>query len=103
MTLELLYSSHLKNRLRLRNIRDSLPREIIETASGHFLDSETRYYVAVKMVNLHGKMRDVMVAYALERECIKVITIHPMKRGQKNNRIESGRWIPVHEEFSNLL
>lgn len=46
MTLELVYSTHLKNRLRLRNIRDSLPHEIIETASGHFLDSETRYFMS---------------------------------------------------------
>lgn len=102
-TLRLVYSTHLKNRLRLRNIPDSLPREIVETASEHFLDNETSYYVATKMVNLHGKIREMMVAYATERDCIKVITIHPVKRGQKNNTIESGRWIPIHEKFSNLL
>jgi hypothetical protein len=38
------------------------------------------------------KERDVMVAYNFEGGDVKLLTIHPLKEGQKENRIKSGRW-----------
>ena len=42
--------------------------------------------------DLYGKPREVMVAYVIEGDCVKLLTIHPLKEGQKENRIVSGRW-----------
>ncbi len=33
-----------------------------------------------------------MIAYKEEESWIKIITIHPLKEGQKGKRITSGRW-----------
>lgn len=33
-----------------------------------------------------------MVAYKQEGDEIRLLTIHPLKDGQKANRIQSGRW-----------
>jgi hypothetical protein len=41
---------------------------------------------------MYGKERDIMVAYKYEGENVKLLTIHPLKEGQKENRIKSGRW-----------
>jgi len=34
----------------------------------------------------------VRVAYKHEEVDVKLLTIHPLKEGQKDNRIKSGRW-----------
>ncbi|MBI2471809.1 MAG: hypothetical protein HYV59_11300 [Planctomycetes bacterium] len=39
-----------------------------------------------------GKIKEIMVAYLVEEDCAKLLTIHPLKVGQKENRIKSGRW-----------
>jgi len=43
-------------------------------------------------VVLYGKAREVMVAYIQEQDAIVLLTIHPLKEGQKENRIKAGRW-----------
>jgi len=50
-----------------------------------------RYYVAVGRAVLYDKVRDIMIAYDIAGEDVKFLTIHPLKKGQKENRIESGR------------
>jgi hypothetical protein len=49
----------------------------------------------VNKVRLYGKMREVMVAYILEGDTAKIVTIHPLKEKQKENRIKMGRWRKV--------
>ncbi len=41
---------------------------------------------------IYGKMREVMVAYDIIEETVTLLTIHPLKEGQKENRVKSGRW-----------
>jgi hypothetical protein len=41
---------------------------------------------------INGKMREVMVAYDIDQQTVKLLTIHPLKQGQKENRIKAGRW-----------
>jgi len=41
---------------------------------------------------LKRKNNDIMVPYRHEDVDIKLLTIHPLKEGQKENRIQSGRW-----------
>lgn len=86
------YTEHLKNRLKLRNIEEAMPRMIVETSGEHFVDVMTGNLVVTGNVELYGKTRNVMVAYVVEDECMYLLTIHPLKDGQKESRIGNGRW-----------
>ena len=88
----IIYSQHIENRLRLRRIEYDLPRTIFEHAARRYFDNETSYSVAVENALLYGRLRDIMVAYDVTGENITLLTIHPLKKGQKENRVESGRW-----------
>lgn len=67
-------------------------KEYLKKAEEKFADTETGHSIAVMMAVICGKERDIMVAYRHEDEVIKLLTIHPLKDGQKQNRIQSGRW-----------
>ena len=86
------YSKHIQMRLALRRIDQDLPRRIVEEASERYADSETGHSIAVGKAWLYEKERDVMVAYTLEGDDVKLLTIHPLQDGQKENRIKAGRW-----------
>ena len=86
------YSKHIETRISLRKIEYDLPQRIYEDADEKFMDNETGHFIAVKKVIIYGKERDVMVAYKREDTDVKLLTIHPLKEGQKENRIQSGRW-----------
>jgi hypothetical protein len=63
-----------------------------------FADEETGYGIAVKRVFLYDRDRDVMVAYDRTAiDLVRLLTIHPLKDGQKENRIQSGRWRIIDE------
>lgn len=86
------YSKHLLHRLVLRKIDHDLPRKIFEQCVEHYDDRETGHGIATMEAELYGKSREIMVAYVIEGDCAKLLTIHPLKEGQKENRIVSGRW-----------
>jgi len=86
------YSQHIENRLRLRRIEYDLPRRIFEQSEERYFDIETGSLIAVMMVDLYNKNREVMVAYVMEEDCTRLLTIHPLKEGQKENRVNTGRW-----------
>ncbi|MCD6152449.1 MAG: hypothetical protein J7J07_00865 [Syntrophobacterales bacterium] len=86
------YSEHIKNRLELRRIEHELPKNVFEQAKERYYDKETGHLIAVMNVDLYSKNRDIMVAYIIQEDCAKLLTIHPLKEGQKENRINTGRW-----------
>lgn len=86
------YSRHIETRLALRKIEYDLPKRIYETAEERFTDTETGHTIAVMKTVIYGKERDIMVAYKHEDAGVKLLTIHPLKEGQKETRIQSGRW-----------
>ncbi|MBI5055913.1 MAG: hypothetical protein HZB61_04780 [Nitrospirae bacterium] len=90
--MQIKYSRHIETRMALRNIEYDLPKVIYESAEERFLDTESGHTIAIKKVKIYGKERDVMVAYRHEDAEVKLLTIHPLKEGQKENRIQSGRW-----------
>jgi len=51
--------------------------------------------VAVKQVEIYGHQREVMIAYEEEGETVVIITVHPLKKGQKENRVVTGRWVKL--------
>ena len=91
MAMQIIYSTHIKTRISLRKIEYDLPQRIYEYAEERFIDTETGHMIAVKKVIIYGKERAVMVAYEHEDADVKLLTIHPLKEGQKENRIQSGR------------
>lgn len=89
------YSKHLQSRLALRKIPDELPANIYRDANERFNDKQTGYMVAVKQVQIYGHQREVMIAYEEQGEAVVIITVHPLKKGQKENRITIGRWVKL--------
>lgn len=86
------YSKHLEYRLLLRGIPHELPNEIYRTARQRYLDNATGLLIAVKRVRYKSKLRDMAVAYTKNEDQALLITIHPLKRNQKLQRINSNRW-----------
>jgi hypothetical protein len=86
------YSSHIEARLKLRGIAHDLPKQIFEEAPERYLDTETGHLVAVMARPLYDRNREVMVAYVIDKDCATLLTIHPLKDGQKGSGIRSGRW-----------
>ena len=89
---EIVYTEHLRFRINLRNIPDSLPKEIYLGAEEHYYDVQTRHMIAVKEVEFAGKTREMMVCYDEKGDRIEIITIHPLKTYQKLHRIKTERW-----------
>lgn len=86
------YSEHLEYRLTLRKVDYSLPKKIFELSDERYFDEETGHLIAIMEVELYNRQRNVMVAYEVEEDIARLLTIHPLKEGQKENRVKSGRW-----------
>jgi len=86
------YSKHIEDRLKIRRIPHELPKQIFEEAAERYLDTATGHLVAVMIKPLYDRNREVMIAYVVDKDCATLLTIHPLKSGQKAGRIRSGRW-----------
>ena len=76
----------------LRKISHELPHQIYEESNERYYDIETGHAVATMNVVIYGKLREVMVVYDIKEQTVRLLTIHPLKEGQKENRLKSGRW-----------
>jgi hypothetical protein len=92
---EIRYSKHLQTKLALRSIPVELATDIYSDPDERFSDKQTGYMVAVKQVRIYGHQREVMIAYEEKGEAAVIITAHPLKKGQKENRIATGRWVKL--------
>ena len=86
------YSKHLNIRLELRHITADLPSHVFQNADERFKDIETGHFIAAKKVLIYNVQREVMVAYDEKGDIAALLTIHPLKKGQKDGRIRTGRW-----------
>jgi hypothetical protein len=86
------YSKHLEQRLSLRRIDYDLPKKIFDQSNERYMDEETKHFIATMEIELYNRPREVMVAYIIEGDIVKLLTIRPLKDGQKENRVKSGRW-----------
>lgn len=78
--------------MKLRRIDYNLPKEVFNKSGERYFDQETNHLIAIMKVELYNKLREIMVAYIIEKDIVKLLTIHPLKEGQKENRVKSGRW-----------
>jgi len=90
--MQIKYSEHLENRLSLRKIEYELPKRIFELSNERYFDEETEHFIAIMETKLYNKNREVMVAYEIKEDIGTLLTIHPLKENQKDNRVKSGRW-----------
>ncbi len=90
--MEIEYSAHLKQRLAFREIPCYLPEMIFTRFDEKYFDSETKNFIAIKKVEYFKKNRDMMIAYKEKKQKVVILTIHPLKKLQKDNRIKNKRW-----------
>jgi len=93
--MNIIYTSHLEFRLKMRDIPHDLPRKIFQHAKEHYYDNLTRHYIAVHQVRSEGGIREMALTYDKEKDLVEIITLHPIKPYQKISRINSGRWIKL--------
>ncbi|MEK6914670.1 MAG: hypothetical protein AABW83_03395 [Nanoarchaeota archaeon] len=91
----IIYTSHLKKRLKLRNIPYQYPNIIFENSDERFFDVLENKYIAVKKLKYNGKLRDMLIAYESRNGYVEIITIHPIREDQIANRMISGRWLKI--------
>ena len=89
------YTAHLELRLKLRGIPHHIPEKIYRTSHERYWDSATVKCIALKRVTIGGRIREYALTYEESAETIALITIHPLKALQKQNRIRSRRWQPL--------
>jgi len=95
MSWRIKYSSHLRERIRIRELPYDLAKDILIFATERYYDTMTHHLVAIGKGKYKGKIREFVVVYREDplNKVVEVITIHPLKLDQKENRIKKGRWI----------
>ena len=89
---KIVYSSHIRFRLKVREIPKAVPKLIFLTSQEHYFDAQTRKNIAVKRISHKGRVREMAVIYERIQARVILITIHPLKLSQKSHRIRSLRW-----------
>lgn len=88
----LIYTDHLKTRLKIRNIPENYPEEIFLNPEQKLKDNIEDHLIAVKKLVYNGKLRNMMIAYDESNDQVSIITIHPITLKDINNRRRAGRW-----------
>lgn len=90
--MKIIFSDHLKVRMKLREIPEVIVRKIYLEADEKLYDTETSNLVAIKKILFQGRDKDMAVIYKEFGDEVLLYTVHPLKSGQKENRINKGRW-----------
>jgi hypothetical protein len=89
------YTDHLKLRLRARRVPAEMPERIYRQAKERYYNHATFRHVAVMSVIYHRRRRKMMIAYDEFPDHIEIVTIHPIESRQISERVLAGRW--THE------
>lgn len=95
--MKIVLSSHLKIRLKEREIPQSYPRKIVTRPDRLFVDTISNHQIAVKELEYNEKVRPMVVAYDIIESKVHIITIHPSTEEEINNKLKRGRWMK-HEK-----
>lgn len=69
-----------------------MPRRIYQDSNEKYYDVATGHKIAVYRLDYCGKERDVMIAYDEFEDRVEIVTVHPLKWMQKQQRTKSKRW-----------
>lgn len=90
--IKIVYTDHLRLRIRLRGIPKALPKQIWMEAKERYYDRATEHYIAVMAYKIRERVREFALSYDEKEGVIQLITVHPIKELQKLSRIKTGRW-----------
>lgn len=91
-------SDHFKRRCKLRKISDQDIDELINEYDELFFDNGTNYLIFLKKKSWIGKDRNIILVAQIKDEGLHLISFHPLKENQKENRIKSGRWVKYEKK-----
>lgn len=89
----IIYTEHLKLRLKIRKIPYEYPEIIFNNPEQKFFDKVEETYIAIKKLVYNRKERNMMIAYEKNGNDVEIVTIHPIREEKIINRTISGRWI----------
>ena len=92
--LRIVYCDHLRERLKLREMDEALPRQIIRQAERVFRDTATGYQIAVAKALYLGEEHLMMAAFEVEGDVATAITVHPLEERAVEAKVRNGRWQP---------
>ncbi len=90
--MHVVYTDHLKPRLRVRRIPAEMPERIYREAEERYYNHATFRHVAVMSVTYHRRRRKMMIAYDEFPDYVEIMTIHPIESRQISERVLAGRW-----------
>ena len=88
----IIYTDHLKLRLRIRKIPFYYPETVYRDADYKFFDNLEKSEIAIKKLKYKGKLTNMMIAYEIYGKKVRIMTIHPVNDEQILNRINNRRW-----------
>jgi hypothetical protein len=92
---KIVYTSHLEFRLDKRGIPHDIPRRIYQDSNEKYYDTITGHIIAVDRLDYSGREKEVMIAYDEFEDRIEIVTVHPLKWMQKQQRVNSRRWVSI--------
>lgn len=95
MPRKLVFTNHLLARIKLRRISREFPPKIYQEADSYYFDIETNLFVAVKSVVMGKNKKKFALAFEIKDDIVYLVTIHPIKKNQEENRIKTNRWQKV--------
>lgn len=90
--MNIIYTDHLKLRLKVRKIPFHYPKIIYEDPEQLFFDNFESNKIAIKRLKYNKKLRNMMVAYEENNSDVMIITIHLISDDKIINRLMTGRW-----------
>lgn len=90
--MKLIYTDHLKSRLKQRGIPLAIVKEIFDKSQENYWDYLRKRHIVVSKVDYKGKQRKVLAAYDRIGMTKEVVTIHPITDREIRQRLISGRW-----------
>ena len=90
--MKVIYTLHLKLRIKERKFPYDFPKKIYNNPDTIFFDNLTKSRIAVKKLLYAGKLRKISIAYIFDGLDVKIKTIHPENNTEISNRVSTGRW-----------
>ena len=86
-------TAHFLRRCKMRGISEQIINELVYQYDEIFKDKITNNLIFIKKFKWTNKERNIILVTQIKEQDLFLITIHPLKENQKQNRIENGRWI----------
>lgn len=92
MMMRLIFSDHVKRRMKERKISASLIKRIIKKPDYHFSDTITGHTVLVKQILFKQKKRFIAVSIEEGVESVILVSVHPIRDRDFIFRTKNRRW-----------